>query len=133
MARSFFGALLLLVAASLLLSPALALVVTSKVALTDSSWNLTSTDGKALVLLGANIDTYLSGLVTSPSDGVSVRKGLFWRTFVLEREPGSGSIQFSAYGCIAPTRRLTCVSSMACIYVYMYAYARWLRVYITCL
>ena len=32
--------------------------------------------------------------------------------FVLEREPGSGSIQFSAYGCIAPTRRLTCVSSV---------------------
>ena len=26
---------------------------------------------------------------------------------VLEREPGSGSIQFSAYGCIAPTHRLT--------------------------
>ena len=33
--------------------------------------------------------------------------------FVLEREPGSGSIQFSAYGYIAPTRRL-CVSSMTC-------------------
>ena len=32
--------------------------------------------------------------------------------FVLEREPGSGSIQFSAYGYIAPTRRLACVSSM---------------------
>ena len=31
---------------------------------------------------------------------------------VLEREPGSGSIQFSAYGCIAPTRRLTCVASI---------------------
>ena len=26
---------------------------------------------------------------------------------VLEREPGSGSIHFSAYGCIAPTRRVT--------------------------
>ena len=34
--------------------------------------------------------------------------------FVLEREPGSGSIQFSAYGYIAPTRRLACVSSMTC-------------------
>ena len=31
--------------------------------------------------------------------------------FVLEREPGSGSIQFSAYGYIAPTRRLcVCIS-----------------------
>ena len=28
---------------------------------------------------------------------------------VLEREPGSGSIQFSAYGYIAPTRRLACI------------------------
>ena len=27
---------------------------------------------------------------------------------VLEREPGSGSFQLSAYGFIAPTRRLTC-------------------------
>ena len=33
---------------------------------------------------------------------------------VLEREPGSGSIHFSAYGCIAPTRRLPCVASMTC-------------------
>ena len=28
---------------------------------------------------------------------------------VLEREPGSGSMYCSAYGCIIPTRRLTCV------------------------
>ena len=37
----------------------------------------------------------------------------FWRNLVLEREPGSGSIYFSAYGWIAPTHRLsrlTCVS-----------------------
>ena len=35
---------------------------------------------------------------------------------VLEREPGSGSIHFSAYGCIAPTRRLT--------YMYIYGSIR---------
>ena len=36
---------------------------------------------------------------------------------VLEREPGRVSIQFSAYGCIAPKRRLTCVASTTCPYV----------------
>ena len=43
-----------------------------------------------------------------------VYAGLLILEFVLEREPGSGSIQFSAYGYIAPTRRLACVSSMTC-------------------
>ena len=36
---------------------------------------------------------------------------------VLEREPGSGSFQFSAYGFIAPTRRLTCDAPMTCDHV----------------
>ena len=37
----------------------------------------------------------------------NVHDCLYWRLFYIEREPGSGSIQFSANGCIAPTHLCT--------------------------
>ena len=47
-------------------------------------------------------------------ESILLHCNIYWRLFYIEREPGSGSIQFSAYGCIAPTHRLTCVASMTC-------------------
>ena len=49
-----------------------------------------------------------------PADAAAREAGSLILESVLEREPGNGSIQFSAYGFIAPTRRLTCVASMTC-------------------